>query len=62
MKDTTIFQEFLQKTEISEEQIVDYRPCIEFYGVPKIPNAIVMQLKNKGKLIYISEEKEGAAL
>lgn len=51
MKDTTIFQEF-----------VDYRPCIEFYGVPKIPNAIVMQLKNKGKLIYISEEKEGAAL
>lgn len=33
----------------------DIRPCHEMYGVPTINYAIVVWLKDKSKIIYISE-------
>ena len=49
-----IFIEFLSKIKNSEE-IEDYRPCCEDFGVPTIPYAIVVWLKDKSKIIYISD-------
>lgn len=34
----------------------DVRPCNEFYGVPTINYAIVVWLKDKSKIIYISDK------
>lgn len=47
-----IYKEFKKVTNISDEMINDYRPCMEMYGVPFIANAIVVWLKNGDKIIY----------
>ena len=52
MKYKEIFEEFISKTAINRDLIEDYRPCCEVYGVPKIPNAVVIMLKNGAELIY----------
>lgn len=49
-----IYDEFLNKVKCEP---LDYRPCIEFFDVPNIPNAIVVWLKDGSKLIYIHESK-----
>lgn len=49
-----IIKEFEQKfPEIDYE---DCRPCHEMYGVPTINYAIVVWLKDKSKIIYISDK------
>lgn len=48
-----ILQEFRCKVRAD---IIDFRPCCELYDVPNIPNAIVVWLKDGGKIIYIHEE------
>lgn len=48
-----IIKEFEQKfPNLTYE---DVRPCIDFYGVPTINYAIVVWLKDKSKIIYISD-------
>lgn len=49
-----IYEEFLLKCNCVED-IEDYRPCNEMYGVPTISYAIVVWFKDKSKIIYISE-------
>ena len=50
-----IYKEFKNVTNTPEVMIDDYRPCVEMYDVPNIPNAIVIWLKNGAKIIYISK-------
>lgn len=52
-----LFKDFLQNTNINNDDTViyDYRPCDEMYGVPSIPNAIVIWLKDGTKIIYIGK-------
>ena len=50
-----IYDSFVKKTGIDANTIEDYRPCIEMYEVPYIPCAIVIWLKDKTRIIYISE-------
>lgn len=50
-----IFEEFLSKCNCVND-IEDYRPCYEMYGVPTINYAIVVWLKDKSKIIYISDK------
>lgn len=55
MKDMTygeIYDEFMSRCDC---EAVDYRPCCEIYDVPNIPFAIVVWLKDGGKIIYIHE-------
>lgn len=52
-----IFQEFLTETHIDRQVINDYLPCCEMFDVPNIANAIVVWLRNGGKIIYISRER-----
>lgn len=49
-----IFTEFTYVCECNKE-IQDWRPCHEFYGVPRIPYAIVVWLEDGSKIIYVSE-------
>lgn len=37
-------------------QALDYRPCIEMYDVPYVPNAIVIWLTNGARIIYIARD------
>lgn len=56
MKDTEIFSMLQQETGLSNDAVVDYRPCTPFYtgyDIPKIPDAITVKLKGNGTLIYI---------
>lgn len=48
-----IYRRFKKDSNIQESLIDDYRPCMAMYGVPNIPNAIVVWLTNGSKLIYI---------
>lgn len=48
-----IISEFCQKFPNAEYE--DIRPCCEAYGVPTIKYAIVVWLKDKSKIIYISD-------
>lgn len=48
-----IISEFTQKFPNLDYE--DIKPCWEFYGVPTISYAIVVWLKDKSKIIYISE-------
>ena len=36
--------------------IIDWRPCEEMFGVPTIPGAIVIWLKDKSQVIYIPHD------
>ncbi|MCM1327750.1 MAG: hypothetical protein NC243_11305 [Lachnoclostridium sp.] len=54
MKYAEIYKEFLEKTGIEPNKIDDYRPCKELYGVPDIPQAVVVWLKDNTRIIYIS--------
>lgn len=49
-----IITEFAQKFPNLDYE--DIRPCNEFYGVPTINYAIVVWLKDKSKIIYISDK------
>lgn len=51
-----IYHEFKSKTGIPGSRINDFRPCIEMYGVPTIPGAIVVWLNDGSRIIYIPEE------
>lgn len=55
MKDKDIFKQFLEKTGIKEDMVVDYRLCCRTYDVPSIKNGIVIQLKSGAELIYIAK-------
>lgn len=49
-----IFEHFLEKCE-TKSPIEDYRPCIQMFGVPDIPYAIVIWLADGTKIIYIDK-------
>ena len=53
-----IYLEFEKYTNIELAIIDDSRPCLSFYGVPSIKNAILVWLKNGSKIIYIAKEKD----
>lgn len=58
MKDNEIFGLLEQSTGITSKDVMDFRPCSEIYnhyGIPTIPDAITIQLKGNGKLIYIPD-------
>lgn len=50
-----VYKMFLEKTKIPIDEIEDYRPCCNLFGVPDIRNGIVVWLKNGSKLIYIHD-------
>ena len=52
-----IYDQFLNTTSIDKDVVDDYRPCCPLFDVPPIPDAIVVFLKNGGKIIYIADEK-----
>lgn len=67
MKDREIFSMLRGAIGISVSDVADYRPCRQVYvgdlGVPDIPDAIVVNLKRNGTLIYIPEhDLEGHAI
>ncbi|MDF2800251.1 MAG: hypothetical protein K0S61_154 [Anaerocolumna sp.] len=49
-----IYRQFRLEMKIKEALIDDYRPCVETYGVPYMPNAIVVWLKSGSRIIYIA--------
>lgn len=59
MTDKQIYSLLKEKTGLSSSDIVDYRPCSRPYtddlGIPGIKNAIIIQLKGNGKIIYIPD-------
>lgn len=58
MKDAEIFRMLEQSTGLSAADVADFRPCTERYndyGIPRIPDAITIQLKQNGTLIYIPD-------
>lgn len=56
-----IFNEFKEATGISEDCLVDYRPCAKRYADVDINGAICIQLKGGQKLIYESSEAVNGA-
>lgn len=48
-----IFEMFEASTGITEEMVIDYRPCTKFYCGVDVRNAIVVELRDKSQLIYI---------
>lgn len=52
-----IYKQFKKETGIVESLINDYRPCVEFYGVPNIPRAIVVWLNTGNQIIYITKRR-----
>lgn len=48
-----IYNQFLKDTKINRCEIEDYRPTSSMFGVPYIPNAILVWLKSGNKIIYI---------
>lgn len=58
MKDLEIFNLLQQATGISNDAVIDFRPCSGFYGkygIPFVSDAITVQLKGNGSLIYIPD-------
>ena len=54
-----IYEQFIEKTAINSDMIVDWRPAANFYtdiGVD-IRNAIVVQLKSGGWIIYTPDKE-----
>lgn len=57
MKDTEIFDMLLKNTGLSKNDVTDYRPCNRVYGiVPTIKDAIIINLKENGTLVYIPDK------
>lgn len=59
MKDSKIFEMLKQATSISDNDVIDFRPCFGLYkdyNIPDMPDAIVIQLKGNGSLIYIPDK------
>ncbi len=52
-----IYAMFKRDTSVDDSLINDYRPCKEMYGVPNIPNAIIIWLNNDSRIIYIAKEE-----
>lgn len=52
-----IYNQFLKDTKINKYEIEDYRPTDSLFGVPYIPNAILVWLKSGNKIIYIYSEE-----
>lgn len=52
MKIKEIYEQFLKVSGLSEEDIVDYRYCTNFYEGIDIPNAITIQMKDGKTIIY----------
>lgn len=50
-----IYKQFFNKTGIKPSFVSDYRPCCELFGVPNMPNAIVIWLCSGEKMIFIAE-------
>lgn len=50
-----LLNSFKEKYPSLANEIVDYRPCMEPYFGYYIPGAIIVWLKNGGKVLYISE-------
>lgn len=48
-----IYNQFLEKTNIDEKLIMDYKPCFSMYNVPYIKDGLIIWLKSGGKIIYI---------
>lgn len=63
MKDTEIFELLKETTGITEDKVIDYRPCRNFYnvlGIPNIPDALMVTVNN-GIMLYIpSRDKDGS--
>lgn len=63
MKDIEIFRLLTESTGLSDDDVMDYRPCRYPHrpeGIPTIDDAIVMQLKGNGTLVYIPHhDREG---
>lgn len=49
-----LYKEFKSKVQLKD---VDWRPCSEMFGVPNVPNAILVYLDDGSKVIYIGAEK-----
>ena len=45
MKEKEIYMQFLQETNIPEENIVDYRYCTKIYAGIYVKDAIIIELK-----------------
>ena len=56
-----VYLAFLEKTGIADEAVTDYRPCDPVYGMPGIPNGMIIYLENGTKLIYIHQEENSDA-
>lgn len=61
MKEKQIYEQFLQSSNISEQDIIDYRYCTKFYAGLYIPNAIIIQLKNGEHIIYEAYDIDNVA-
>lgn len=46
MKYIEIYEQFKRVSKLTDEDIVDYRPCTEFYAGVNMPNSIIVELKN----------------
>lgn len=53
-----IFNNFLTNTQTNRELIDDYRPCGQPYFDYYIPNAIIVWLKSRDRLIYINKPSD----
>lgn len=53
-----LYREFLACTKVDPEEVNDWRPCTELYGVPYIQCAIIIWLKDKSSLIYMHRRDE----
>lgn len=60
MSEKEIFEQFLEKSHMPKEDVVDYRYCTEFYAGFYIEDAIIIQLvKNKydfTHLVYVARK------
>lgn len=50
-----IYKKFREEAGVPDGVILDYRPCRPPYYNIGIPNAIIVWLKNGGRIIYIHE-------
>lgn len=54
-----IYNQFMIKTGIHPHKVKDYRPCVDMFDVPNIPESIVVWLKDGGRIIYTYDKSEG---
>lgn len=53
---SSIFREFREVTNISEEIISDWRPCQPPYSDVSIPMAVIVWLTNGSQIIYKTKD------